>query len=408
MLTLLKSTFHRLLNELNIDTHRYLFKQFNIKNRLTGIIGPRGVGKTTLMLQYIKENLLNAGNVFYFSADNIYFNNNTILEFVTSLYQDEDITIFFIDEIHKYKNWNQELKNLYDSLPSIKIIFSGSSSIDLIRGSYDLSRRATIFNLHGLSLREYINLKTNSSYPVISFDTILKNRTTPSKNSSYNALATIPGMKKYFQEYLKQGYYPFVFEEKDHYYEKISRVIDKTIFEDIANFYNLKTANLQLFKKILIFLASIPPGEINIHNLAKNLHIDSKTVTTYLTILNETGLTRQIYPHQIGNPTLRKPTKIFLNNTTLSHVLATSIGQPVNKGNIRELFFIHSLANANIDIHYSKIGDFNVNNIFFEIGGKNKTREQIKGTTETALLVKDDIFLSNKNEIPLYYFGFLY
>lgn len=403
MVDFIKTTFHRLIQELDIDTYRYLYPKFNINNRLTGIIGPRGVGKTTLMLQYIKNHLYGNNKVFYFSADHIYFNDGTLLSFIEELYRSEGISIFFIDEIHKYKKWNQEIKNIYDAFPSIKIIFSGSSSIDLVKGSYDLSRRATLFHLHGLSFREYLNFKTGSQFNPIPFDQMLTHY------AEYDAsLSLIPKIKGHFKDYLEKGYYPFLFEDQYSYYEKIERIIGKMIFEDIANYYNLHTTNLGYFKKILKFLASIPPGHINIHNLSQNLGIDGKTAYNYLNILEETELVRFIYPYQGGNQQLKKPEKIFLNNTTLLYALNNYVGQDASMGTVRELFFIQSIMNTGKNIFYSKMGDFQTATTVFEIGGKNKKRQQIKHADLPAILVKDDIFVTSQNTIPLFYFGFLY
>ncbi len=183
--------------------------------------------------------------------------------------------------------------------------------------------------------------------------------------------------------------------------------MEKTIFEDIAQFYALKTNYLSHLNKILNFLATIPPGEMNIHNLAKNLGIDDKTTFSYLTMLNNTGLIRIIYPAASGNQVLRKPEKIFLNNTTLLATINKFLGNVIDKGNVRELFFIQSLENSGTSVFYSKEGDYRAEKFIFEIGGKNKTKKQIKNS-EQALLIKDDILNSSKNEIPLYFFGFLY
>lgn len=402
MLDSLRLIFQRLIDEVNMAHYRFLYDKFNITNRLTGLIGARGVGKTTLLLQFIKNNLLANSNVFYFSADHIYFSSTSIYEFIENLYLTEGITIFFIDEIHKYKNWNQELKNLYDGFPKIKIIFSGSSSLDLVKGTYDLSRRAKLYFLPGLSFREYLNFETDSSHQAILFTDLLKN------TRAYDTmLSNIPKIKGHFQKYLQQGFYPFYIEDKLSYYEKILQIIDKTIYEDIANFYNLKTVNLQHFKKMLNFLASIQPGNMNVHSLSKNLSIDDKTVTQYLVSLEETGLINLIYPDGRGNVILRRPEKIFLNNTNLQYALEGNIGSPIEIGTIRELFFVQATKNANLAIFHNKTGDFQINELIFEIGGKNKTRRQVKGD-ESAFLVKDDILISRQKEIPLLYFGFLY
>lgn len=400
MLDMLKETYQRLLADTDTRMHRYLFDSFNIKNRLTGLIGPRGVGKTTLMLQFIKEKLQSAPNVFYVSVDHIYFSSHTLLKFVDELYHSEGIDHFFFDEIHKYPNWNQELKNIYDSYPKIKLVFSGSSSIDLIKGSYDLSRRAKIFKLNGLSFREYLVFSTNVHYPTISLEQLIKH---PLEVSS--SLAEIPKLKGHLKDYLLMGYYPFAFEDLASYDEKLLAIIDKSIYEDIAKFYNLKTQNLIYFKKILIFFASIPPGETNINNIAKNIGIDYKTIEHYLWILNEVGLTRFVFAPDGGSRGLSKPAKIFINNTTLLKVINASLGEPLATGSLRELFFLQSLSNADLPIFYSSIGDYQLGEYFFEIGGKNKKQ---KNNHSKIYLVKDDILHASQHELPLYLFGFLY
>ncbi len=406
MIALLKEAAERLINTVQTDTYRYLYPHFNLNTPLTGIIGPRGVGKTTLMLQYIKNHLYHTREAFYFSADHMYFNTHSILNFVNKLFQEEGIEIFFIDEIHKYKfgDWSQELKNIYDSFPSIKVVFSGSSSLDLVHGSYDLSRRAKMYKLHGMSLREYVNFKANLAIEPISFDFLVENHQTHNKT-----LASIPRIMGYFKEYLLHGYYPFLVDEKDRLtqFEKISQIVEKTIFEDIAQFYSLRTNYLFHLNKILNFLSTIPPGQINIHNLARNLSIDDKTAFHYLTMLNNTGLIRIIYPNAHGNQMLRKPEKIFINNTTLLAAINNLLGKSIEQGTLRELFFIQSLENANLTVSCSKEGDYQVGKYTFEVGGKNKKTEQIKNLFD-AFLVKDDTLISSKNDIPLYFFGFLY
>mgnify|MGYP001583299576 CR=1 FL=1 len=390
-------TYRRLIEELTLTKTRYLYASFNIKNRLTGIIGPRGVGKTTMMLQYIKNELYKDGKCFYFTADHIYFKETTLLQFVSDLYQNEGYHIIFIDEIHKYQNWNQELKNLYDAFPSLKIVFSGSSMLDLVKGSYDLSRRAVLFHLHGLSFREYLNFVGDFDLKAIPFNKLLHEPPT----------VHIPRLLPLFQDYLQHGYYPFVLEDVHSYYEKLTRVIDKTIYEDIASYYNLKTPSLHYFKRILTYLASIPPGELVIHNLAQNLGVDDKTAQHYLTILASVGLIREIYPMGGGGNRLRKPSKIFLNNTTLMHTLQQYLEEPISKGTERELFFIQSLQDAGIELFYSSDGDFQTRHEVFEVGGKNKTRRQLKDAKKPSYLVKDDILTPLKGELPLFMSGFI-
>ena len=400
---LLWQTYHRLIADLTYKTHRFLYAKLSNKNRLQGVIGPRGVGKTTMLLQYIKENLYEEGNAFYFSADNIYFNNHSLLVFVDSLYANNNIRYFFIDEIHKYSNWEQELKNIYDSYPDAHVVFSGSSSIDLIQGSYDLSRRASLLYLPGLSFREYLNLTNDSHLETIAFNELL------AEHQQYAAmLMKIPGLSKHFQDYLTQGYYPFVFEENQYFTELLANMLDKTIYEDITNFYNLKTANLIQFKRILNFLASIPPGEVKTNNIAQGLGLDHKTATHYLEILQRTGLVKFLYPVAHGKQTLTKPAKIYLDNTTLLTTINQMLAEDLNSGNMRELAFMQLVANAGLPIYFPEKGDFYINEIIFEVGGKNKTWRQLKSHVGRKFLVKDDILMGSNHEIPLYLFGFLY
>lgn len=402
MLDSLQMIFERLINETSMLHHRFLYHQFNLNNRLTGLIGPRGVGKTTLLLQLIKAHYAGSKHVFYVSADHIYFKEKKIYSFIEELYLKQSITTFFIDEIHKYDNWNQELKNIYDGFPGVKIVFSGSSSLDLVKGSYDLSRRANIYYLPGLSFREYLNFSFNTNHSAYTLTDLMQHYTTISKT-----LSNIPGLLGDFHIYLKQGFYPFLTEDPLTYYQRILRVIDKTIYEDISNFYNLKTRNLRHLGKILNYLASIPPGEISTYNLGKNLSIDDKTAANYLNMLKETGLVEIIYPRESGNQGLRKPEKVFLNNTNLHYALADRSASNMMIGTIRELAFIQATKNAGLDVFHSKQGDYQIGSYIFEIGGKNKTKKQIAGL-DNAFIVKDETVAAMHGAIPLVYFGFLY
>lgn len=395
--------YHRLVQEVSTANYRFLYNELKLNHRLTGIVGPRGVGKTTLLLQYIKNYLYADGHVFYFSADNIYFNENTILDFVNELYLKHDIKYFFIDEIHIYKNWQQELKNVYDSFPDVKVVFSGSSSLDLIHGPYDLSRRAKLYYLPGLSFREYLNIKTRNNFESIQFEDLLKNHLKLSQE-----LVNINGVLQHFEEYLLSGFYPIVFENKDTLYETLSNVIDKTVYEDIANYYNLKTNNLNYFKRILNFLASIPPGNINTNKMSNHLGIDNKTIENYLEILNRTSMIKILYPVAHGNQVLSKPAKVYLDNTTLLTTINLFLREELNRGTLRELALMQFINGAGIKAFYPEYGDFEINNIIFEVGGKNKTKQQLKAVKGDKYLIKDNILFGTHTEIPLYLFGFLY
>ncbi len=397
------STYKRLLQAMKYKHHRYIYLDFNIKDRLTGLIGPRGTGKTTLLLQYLKENIEKKDEAIYVSVDNIYFSKNLLLNFVNELYEDYGIRYFFFDEIHKYKNWNHELKNIYDSYPDIKIVFSGSSSIDLIKGTYDLSRRGTLFRIGGMSFREYLLFNEIANIKAITLDEILGDR-----ERLLEKIAGIRKLKGHFKEYLKKGYYPFYLEDKNSYRQKIFRIIEKTIYEDISNFYKLKTENLWSFKIMLAYLATIPPGELNRNNISKKIGIDNKTVQNYLNILHETGLVELISENKPGSNILKSAVKIYLDNPDLYTTISEEIGHDYKLGTIREIFFIKMIKNSGSKIFFSRIGDFEVNNTIFEVGGKSKTIKQVRNNLSNAFLVKDDILYGSKYEIPLYLFGFLY
>jgi len=397
------STYKRLLQVTDYRHHRYVYYDFNIDNRLTGLIGPRGTGKTTLLLQFIKERIENKEECIYVSVDHIYFSNTNLIEFIRILYEDYGIRFYFFDEIHKYPSWNQELKNAYDSYPDIKIVFSGSSSIDLIKGTYDLSRRGVLYRIDGMSFREYLLFNDVADLPPISLDDVLHNRS--DIENEYGKLKKIKG---YFKQYLGSGYYPFHLEDLRTYKQKIVRIIEKTIFEDISNYYRLKTENLVYFKKILSYLATIPPGELNINSISKHIGLDNKTIQNYLGILNETGLVELLSENKSGSSLLKHTQKIYLDNPDLYSAISEEIGYDAQAGTMREIFFLKMIKNSGNHIFYSRIGDFQIDNTLFEIGGKNKTKKQIKNNLDTSYLVKDDILYGNKLEIPLYLFGFLY
>lgn len=401
MKALLFETYQRLLQNLRYQKHRFLFEKIALQHRMAGLVGPRGVGKTTLLLQLIKEKL-DPKKTFYFTADHLYFNQNTLLEFVHDLHIHEGVDVVVIDEIHKYANWNQELKNIYDSFPTLRLFFSGSSSVDIVKGAYDLSRRAVLYHLPGLSLREYLYFNTEVDFPRLQLEDILKDP------AAVNAdLSQCRGLSKWFKQYLKQGYYPFLQEDAVSYFEKIMRILDKNIFEDVASFYRLKTENLQYFKKIMSFAATIPPGELNTHNLAQSLGVDHKTIDHYSDILQEIRLINRVSTCESGQALLRKSSKLLLSNTTLLQAMAAHLQRTVDVGLVRETFFVQALQDAGIAVHYSKVGDYQVGAAVFELGGKNKTFKQIKNQRD-AYLVKDDSLHANARQIPLYLFGFLY
>lgn len=404
MIEMLTETYRRLLAETTVRTYRYLFDTFDASGRLTGLVGPRGVGKTTLMLQYIRDRLRDPAQAFYASADHIYFNKVGLLDFVREVFTTQGTQHFFFDEVHKHTGWEQELKNIYDSFPKVRVVFSGSSSLSLTKGSHDLSRRAALYRLPGLSFREYLNLKTGAGHKPLTLEALLHDPAGLSAN-----LAQVPKLAGHFRRYLQEGYYPYVLEGGSHYFDKVRAVVEKTVYEDVATCYRLKTENLHHFRKILFFLATIPPGDMNVHKLATSLGVDDKTATNYLQILLETGLIRMVLPNARGHALVRRPQKTFLDNTTLYHAICEGLGQAVDTGTVRELFFLASVQNAGHPVSYSEGGgDFRIGDVVFEVGGQNKGSRQLPKTASRGFVIKDNILVGTKNTLPLYLMGFLY
>lgn len=400
----LVDTYHELLAHLGTVYQRHVYASFESKMRVVGIVGARGVGKTTFLLDYLRQKFSHSDQAVYVSADNIFFSNSTLFEFVQWFVRTHDGRLICIDEIHRYPNWAQELKNIYDTFPSVKIYFSGSSSISLVKEKYDLSRRVVLKHLPGFSFREYLEYDLADSYPRLSLRQLTSNQ-----KPLYMKAAQTPKLLGHFQEYLKTGYYPFSreIENEVEFHEALMNVIDKIIEGDISHFYSLKTSTLPIFKKILYFIATTPPSKINVGKLSKSLAKDFSDVASYVDMMKEAGLVRYLLNDRRGHSYIRNAHKVFLNNPNLSHALARSIGQGVDIGSTRELFVISNLQNANHIPFAPQQGDVSVEDLTFEIGGKNKSGTQLTGVSN-SFLVKDDVLYGDKKVIPLYLFGFLY
>ena len=404
MIEILLENSKRLMDRVPQLSYRFLFESFSMDERLVGVVGPRGVGKTTMLLQYLRERHGAPGEAVYATADHIFFNRMGLFEFARALHLNEGTRFFVFDEVHKYPGWEQELKNIHDSFPDLHVAFSGSSSLALQRGRHDLSRRAAVSWLPGLSFREYLNFRTGSAHKKILFEDLLADPA-----GVGGELAGIPRLAGHFREYLSVGYYPFFLEGGGHFFEKLRAVLEKMVHEDIAGNYSLRTESLPNFKRILAFLATIPPGGVNVHKVATNLGIDDKTVSHYLEILRETGLVRTVSIGTRGHGMLRRTGKVYLDNSSLLHAVCEGLGQPVDEGTVRELFFVQSLENAGRQVHLSgRGGDFEIGENVFEVGGANKRRGQLLKTGAKGFVVKDGILVGGRGTIPLHLFGFLY
>jgi uncharacterized protein len=382
---------------------RLIFKQISLDNQLTGIVGTRGIGKTTYLLQTALQHGAKELKALYISADNVYFLETKLIDLVDRLYKETNVRLLCIDEIQKYSQWNQELKNIYDTYMDFKIVFSGSSMIDLINSKYDLSRRVTLHHLHGFSLREYCAFYAGIELPHFSLPEIIEKHTQICQEIS------IPNILMYFNQYLQCGYYPFFkrFQQEQDKYQAIENTSLKAIYEDIATLHRVQSTTLATIEKIYKYVLHSLPGELNAYKLANILAKDFESVSTYLRYLQEAGLIRSIYPKKSGKALLRNPIKMFPDNTNLIYASNLPHLQDNLRGKLRETFAVNQLQNAGYAMLYSPIGDFMVDDFCLEIGGKNKTVGQIKEATQ-GFVFADGILSGLHRKIPLYLLGLLY
>jgi len=386
----------RLTASVSLDFVRETYaKKLNSKNRMVGLIGQRGVGKTTLLLQYLKEHY-SVTEYLYFSADDVYIINSSIYDIATEFVKLGG-KVIVIDEIHKYKNWAQELKSIYDSFPDLFIRFSGSSMLNILHEKYDLSRRAVIGYVTPLSFREYLSLSSGITVPQLTLSEIL---TDASEISTTLALEN-PELYRHFLKYLQIGYYPFFVEDEEEYKNKLFNALDKVIAEDIPSLKRIEYSHLSIFKKFIAKLIyARVPYQVNISALCKEFGVSHPTLASYITILEETKLIRPL--RKFSTKISKKPEKLLFSNTNILYTYADEFGIEVDIGTVRETFF----ASCFDTIYYSDIGDFRVEEIIFEIGGKNKSFKQIKNVDNSYVVIDTD-YTTQNSKIPLWLFGLM-
>jgi predicted AAA+ superfamily ATPase len=386
------------LSNVSLDFKRFLFDKIKWNNRLIGIKGARGTGKTTLLLQWLKQQNLPASKASYFSLDDLYFTNHSLKETVTQFHK-EGGKFLVLDEVHKYKNWSTEIKNIYDIYVDLKIIFTGSSIINISKQQADLSRRAVIYELPGLSFREFLSLKYKIQISVFPFENILNNPTGLKKllPNSFRPL-------EHFNEFLKTGYYPFMMEDVETVHQKINQLIRTIVESDMSELEDFDIRNAKKILQLIYVIAQQVPFKPNLVALAEKTNIHRNSLNNYLHYLEQAKLIALLQPAGKSTATLQKPEKIYLNNTNLLFALAE---KQVETGNLRETFFLSQLSVIS-KIQMPKQGDFLVDSTYtFEIGGKGKSGKQIEGI-KNAWVVKDDLEFPVGNELPLWMFGFLY
>jgi predicted AAA+ superfamily ATPase len=382
---------------------REIFNQITLDNYVTGIVGGRGVGKTTLLLNLVLSRGAYDGRALYVSVDHIYFLEKNLLDLVGQLYKETEVRLICIDEIHKHLNWQQLLKNIADIYPSFKVVFTSSSRIDLVRSQYDLSRRVTLYDLHGLSFREYLDFFHGVTLPKLSISELLDS------TQDMKISQAIPDILRLFKQYLMRGYFPFskIFSNDIEFYQAIQHAVQKTIYEDIATIWSLKTQTLLSLEKLYRYVLSITPGELNANKLANALGKDFSDVSEYLKMLEQAGLIRFLFSAKQGKAGLRNPIKMFPENPNFIYANLLGSSDADAMGMIRETFALSHLQNAKLQVTYDQQGDFNLGDYVLEIGGKNKTASQIS-ELENGKVLKDGILTGIGKIKPLYLLGFLY
>ncbi len=372
---------------------RSIYDIISFSHKLVGLKGAKGVGKTTLLRQYLQSLDMDIGEKIYISMDNPLIGSTRLLT-IAEEFQKRGIKVLVVDEIHYQRDFEKDLKTIYDFF-DIQIVFSGSSAIALSQA--DLSRRALVYNIPVLSFREYLELKLDIKLEIVGFDTLLTEHT----QQAFEIISKLKPLK-YFEGYLDFGAYPFFLEgtEQD-YIMKLTTAVNKTIESDLLQLFNIDPKNIALLKKLLVIMCENPPGEMNITSLAREMELNVKTLYHYITALEKGKLITLLYYNKKGNALFQKPDKVLLDNPSLFKILCLSS----NKGTKRESFFLSMLDEHTV--RYSKKGDYTVDQYQFEVGGRNKSFSQIKNVTDSYLAL-DDIEVGEGNKIPLWMFGFLY
>ncbi len=386
----------RLLQETEAKTFRYLYPNIDWNEHCIGIIGARGVGKTTMLLQHIKHTFANKNEALFASLDNTWFANHSIFDLADEFYLNGG-THLFLDEIHHYPNWATEIKNIYDSFPKLKIVFTGSSLLQIYKSTADLSRRVVYEKLEGLSFREFLKFEKMGDFPVLSMKEIVENHQDIAFRITEN-LKIIPLFKKY----LKNGYFLFYKEGLGKYEINLQEAVNNVIDIDIPAIENIEFESRHKLKRLLAILSTLVPYTPNITDLSVAIDSNRNNTVKYLFLLANAKLLNLVsYKNKtIGD--LTKPDKVLLNNTNLSYLY----GDNANIGSARETFFVNQL-NAVANVILAPQGDFMVDNYTFEVSGKSKSFKQIKDI-QNSFVVADDIEIGHGNKIPLWLFGMLY
>ena len=380
-----------ILSQINISFLRYKYYELDWTRRVFGIVGPRGVGKTTMVLQYIKQKL-SLQDSLYITLDHIYFSTHTLIDVADKFYK-EGGKHLIIDEVHKAFNWSVQLKQIIDSYPNMQIIFTGSSILDIYRGVADLSRRAPIYEMQGLSFREYLVLYHDIQTPTWNLDDLINHRVT---------LTNVEHPLPLFNDYLKRGYYPFERIASD-FSTNLMQVINRTMETDIPLYANINISVARKLQNLLVVIAESVPFKPNYKKLAEVTGISRNDIADYIYYMERAGMLMSLHDTIQGIRSIGKSHKLYVDNTNLMYVLSP---ENIDKGNLRETFFLNQMR-VKYPVIASQKADFEIGNYVFEVGGKNKNQKQLDNNPN-GYIVKDDIEFGYRNVIPLWAFGLTY
>lgn len=379
-----------MLSETPVNFHRYMYERIDWSDRLIGLKGPRGVGKTTLLLQRAKE-VLDRDTTLLVNADDLYFTTHTLVDLADEFVRTGG-KVLMIDEIHKYKEWSRELKLIYDYHKDLKVVFTGSSILDIEEGEADLSRRVVPYEMQGLSFREYMKMFKGIDLPLLNLDDVLSNRiVVPEEFHPY----------VYFNEYLRTGYYPF--SNESQFERRLAQVVNKTIEVDIPQYTDMTISAIRKLKRLMSIVSESVPFKPNYTSLSQVLGISRNLLPEWFVYMEKAGLIMQLRDDTGGIRGLGKVDKVYIDNTALMYMLGR---ENTDIGNVRETFFLNQTRVMH-DVITSSVSDFQIGKYTFEVGGKNKTQKQIAGVSD-AFVVKDDIEIGYQNVIPLWVFGLMY
>lgn len=386
-----------------MEFERSAMNQIPWSERLIGVLGARGTGKTTLLLQQLKKTGSIGSEAIYMTADDLYFSEYSLTDTI-ELFRSKGGTRVYIDEIHTYPQWSREIKNIHDTYSDIQIIFSGSSVVDILRQQVDLSRRAIIYTLPGMSFREYLTFDKGLQFDSFSLEDILEHHI----ELSFDITEKVKPLA-HFSDYLLFGYYPFYRESRISYSTRLEQIIRHVTERDLSFIDGFDPQNARKMQQLLMVISESVPFKPNVSKLSERIGINRNTLVQYLHYLRQAKLTNHITSESKGISKFQKPDKIFLENTNLMHTLSPD---KVNTGNLRETFILSMLLNSGYAVHSPKRGgDFLVKShsrdVTLEVGGRDKTRAQIEGI-DHGYVIADDIEHGVENKIPLWLFGFLY